>query len=226
MVETEARGTVRYDAVLLAGGRASRLGGVDKTAIVADGVTLSDRALAAAEGAEQIVVVGLPDDRDAPSRAVRTREDPPFGGPVAALAAGTAALSTSPLSTSPLSTSPRATSPSAVAPWTLVLACDLVQPERAAAELLRIAASRSDRMPTDGFVAVDDDGRRQPLLALYRSDALRGALRAAGDPRDLSMRRLLAPLDLTSVPLSSAICADVDDPEDVARLVGDRGLLD
>ncbi|MFZ6991167.1 molybdenum cofactor guanylyltransferase [Curtobacterium sp. RRHDQ66] len=216
MVETEARGTVRYDAVLLAGGRASRLGGVDKTAIVADGVTLSDRALAAAEGAEQIVVVGLPDDRDAPSRAVRTREDPPFGGPVAALAAGTAALSTP----------PRATSPSAVAPWTLVLACDLVHPGRAAAELLRIAASRSDRMPTDGFVAVDDDGRRQPLLALYRSDALRDALRAAGDPRDLSMRRLLAPLDLTSVPLSSAICADVDDPEDVARLVGDRGLLD
>ncbi len=221
MVETEARGTVRYDAVLLAGGRASRLGGVDKTAIVADGVTLSDRALAAAEGAEQIVVVGLPDHRDAPSRAVRTREDPPFGGPVAALAAGAAALSTS-----PRATSPRATSPSAVAPWTLVLACDLVHPGRAAAELLRIAASRSDRMPTDGFVAVDDDGRRQPLLALYRSDALRNALRVAGDPRDLSMRRLLAPLDLTSVPLSSAICADVDDPEDVARLVGDRGLLD
>lgn len=211
MVETEARGTVRYDAVLLAGGRASRLGGVDKTAIVADGVTLSDRALAAAEGAEQIVVVGLPDGRNAPSRAVRTREDPPFSGPVAALAAGTAALSTS---------------PSAVAPWTLVLACDLVQPERGAAEMLRIAASRSDRIPPDGFVAVDDDGRRQPLLALYRSDALLHALRAAGDPRDLSMRRLLAPLDLAPVPLSSAICADVDDPEDVARLVGDRGLLD
>lgn len=211
MVETEARGTVRYDAVLLAGGRASRLGGVDKTALVADGVALSDRALAAAEGAEQIVVVGLPDDRDAPSRAVRTREDPPFGGPVAALAAGIAALSTT---------------PSAVVPWTLVLACDLVQPERAAAELLRVAASRSDGMPTDGFVAVDDDGRRQPLLALYRSDALRDALRAAGDPRDQSMRRLLAPLDLAPVVLPSAICADVDDPEDVARLVVDRGLLD
>jgi molybdopterin-guanine dinucleotide biosynthesis protein A len=211
MVDREARGTVRYDAVLLAGGRASRLGGVDKTAIVADGVTLSDRALAAADGAEQIVLVGLPDDRDAPSRAVRTREDPPFGGPVAALAAGMVALSAS---------------PSAVVPWTLVLACDLVQPERAAAELLRVAASRSDRMPTDGFVAVNDDGRRQPLLALYRSDVLRDALQAAGDPRDLSMRRLLAPLDLASVALSSSICADVDDPEDVARLVGDRGLLD
>lgn len=198
-----------HDAVLLAGGRASRLGGVDKTALVADGATLLDHALAAASGAARVVLVGArPDaDRDAqearlgPQTIVRTREDPPFAGPVAALAAGLAAIPDSATST-------------------LVLACDLVRPEPAAARLFAAAATSELR---DGLVAVDEDGRRQPLLALYRTEALGDALdrlrEASGGLEDLSMRRLLAALDLVEVPLPSVLCADIDSAEDAARLL-------
>ncbi len=61
-----------YDAVLLAGGRASRLGGVDKPALLVGGMTLLDRVLAAVTPAGRRIVVGPEVD----------------GGPVAAIAAG------------------------------------------------------------------------------------------------------------------------------------------
>jgi len=199
-----APGAPLHDAVLLAGGRASRMGGVDKTALVSSGRALSDHALVAAEGARTVVLVGLRDGRTAPAGVVRTREDPPFGGPVAAIAAGLAAVSEP-------------------APWTLVLACDLVRPETAVAVLLDAAAQAGD---TDGLVAVDEDGRRQPLLALYRSAALRDALRALGDPDGAAVRRLTADLRLVEVPLAAGLCADVDEPADAARVTGGSWLLD
>lgn len=193
-----------FDAVLLAGGRASRMGGIDKTALVAAGQALSDHAAAAAAGARTLVLVGLRDGRTAPSGVVQVREDPPFGGPVAGIAAGLASVSDP-------------------APWTLVLACDLVRPEAAVERLLRAAEDAGD---TDGLVAVDEDGRRQPLLALYRSAALRAAVRALGDPDGAAVRRLTADLRLVEVPLPDALCADVDEPADAARATGSVGLLD
>ncbi|MDK8173503.1 NTP transferase domain-containing protein [Curtobacterium citreum] len=195
---------VQYDAVLLAGGRASRMGGIDKTALIADGLTLTDHAVAASAGARSVVLVGLRDGRTAPDGVVVTREDPPFGGPVAGIAAGLAAIAEP-------------------APWTLVLACDLVRPERAVDALLRAADDTAD---ANGFVAVDEDGRRQPLLALYRSSALREAVRALGDPTDAAVRRLTAGLRLVEVRLSAGLCADVDEPADAARVTGTSGLLD
>ncbi|MCS5487074.1 NTP transferase domain-containing protein [Curtobacterium flaccumfaciens pv. beticola] len=195
---------VQYDAVLLAGGRASRMSGIDKTALIADGLALTDHAVAASAGARSVVLVGLRDGRTAPDGVVVTREDPPFGGPVAGIAAGLVAVPEP-------------------APWTLVLACDLVRPERAVDALMRAADDTAD---VDGFVAVDEDGRRQPLLALYRSSALRDAVRALGDPTDAAVRRLTAGLRLVEVPLSDGLCADVDEPADAVRVTGTSGLLD
>ena len=86
-----------YDAIILAGGRASRLGGVQKAAIEIGGRALLDIALEAAASAGRVVVVG-PDElrRDArggDAASVRfVREEPPFGGPVAGIAAGLATL--------------------------------------------------------------------------------------------------------------------------------------
>ncbi|MFI9812095.1 molybdenum cofactor guanylyltransferase [Saccharothrix variisporea] len=76
-----------WDAVVLAGGRGSRLGGVDKAAVEVGGRTLLDRALDAVRGARRVVVVGP--EKPVPG-VVWTREDPPGGGPVAGLAAGLA----------------------------------------------------------------------------------------------------------------------------------------
>ncbi len=239
-------GTPGHDAILLAGGRASRLGGIDKTALVSQGTALLDRAVTAAAGADGVAIVGLRDGREAPVGAVLTREDPPLSGPVAALGAGLAALDGAATSRTSTSTghgqrtsgtkSGRETeSETAIgraaegeegtsAEFTLVLACDLVRPEEAVARLLATATAPADAdaahsgAPRDGLIAVDDDGRRQPLLALYRTASLRAVLDAIRPLDDLPMRRLLDHLDLVEVHLASELCADVDSPDDAACL--------
>ncbi|MDP9398746.1 MAG: NTP transferase domain-containing protein, partial [Actinomycetota bacterium] len=47
-----------YDAVVLAGGRARRLGGVDKPGLEVAGRSLLDRVLAACAGAGRTVIAG------------------------------------------------------------------------------------------------------------------------------------------------------------------------
>ena len=94
---------LRWNAVVLAGGRATRLGGVAKPLVTVRGRTMLEAALAATAGAVQVVVVG---DVPVPASVLRTREDPPHGGPAAGLAAGLRALE----------------EPAA---WTVVLASDL-----------------------------------------------------------------------------------------------------
>ncbi|MBD8484341.1 NTP transferase domain-containing protein [Frigoribacterium sp. CFBP 8759] len=193
-------GDAGFDAVLLAGGRASRVHGADKTGFTSGDATLLDRAVQAAAGARTLVVVGLRDGRVPPAGALLTREEPAWSGPVAALAAGLAVVG----------------DPS---PWALVLACDLPRAPEAVAALL--AGCAEDDEHRDGRLAVDSDGRRQPLLALYRTDALRtrlGGLRADGPLEGLSLRRLLDGLDLLEVPVPDALCADVDTVADADRL--------
>ena len=72
-------------AVILAGGQGRRLGGRDKPALLVGGRTLLDRALDAVSGVP-VVVVGPP--RALPAGVFRVAEDPPGGGPAAAVAAG------------------------------------------------------------------------------------------------------------------------------------------
>ncbi|MFI6941467.1 DUF6457 domain-containing protein [Streptomyces sp. NPDC050418] len=79
-----------YDAVVLAGGAGRRLGGVDKPAVQVGGRALLDRVLAACADARTTVVVAPP--RPTVRPVVWTREEPPGGGPLAALAAGVEAL--------------------------------------------------------------------------------------------------------------------------------------
>lgn len=193
-------GDAGFDAVLLAGGRASRVHGADKTGFTSGDATLLDRAVQAAAGARTLVVVGLRDGRVPPAGALLTREEPAWSGPVAALAAGLAVVGDP-------------------APWALVLACDLPRAPEAVAALL--AGGAEDDEHRDGRLAVDSDGRRQPLLALYRTDALRtrlGGLRADGPLEGLSLRRLLDGLDLLEVPVPDELCADVDTVDDADRL--------
>ncbi|MFD5080606.1 NTP transferase domain-containing protein, partial [Streptomyces sp. NPDC058371] len=75
-----------YDAVVLAGGAARRLGGADKPGVRVGGRALLDRVLAACAGAATTVVVARP--RATARPVVWAHEDPPGAGPVAALEAG------------------------------------------------------------------------------------------------------------------------------------------
>lgn len=180
-----------FDALVLAGGRGSRLGGVRKPDLVVAGRRLLDIALDAAAGARRRVVVG---DCDVPDGVLLTREDPPYGGPVEAVSAGLALLQTH-------------------APWTLLLAGDLPDAGAAVARLLA-----ADPLPDeDGVCLLDAGGRLQWLLGCYRSDALLARLDDRGDPPLTAMYRLLGPLRLRGIDPEGALVDDIDTPADAHR---------
>ncbi|WP_290059801.1 molybdenum cofactor guanylyltransferase, partial [Amycolatopsis solani] len=78
---------MRYAGIVLAGGSARRLSGVDKPDLSVGGKPLLARAVHALDGAVRVIVVG---PRRAGFDVVWTREPVPGTGPVAALAAGLA----------------------------------------------------------------------------------------------------------------------------------------
>ncbi len=179
------------DAIVLAGGRGSRLGAPSKPEFVLGGRRLVDVALSAVSSARRIVLVG---PGPAPEGVLVTREDPPFGGPVEAVAAGFAALDDH-------------------AAWTVLLACDLPSAEAGVARLLSAEPAPED----DGVCLMDQDGRLQWLLGCYRTDALARRLGDRGEPPLTAMYRLLEPLRLLGLPADPTITDDIDTPADAAR---------
>ncbi len=186
-----------FDAIVLAGGRASRLGGAQKPLLEVGGTALLTRTVAAARsaGAKRIIVVAerMLDD----PLLEWVREDPPFGGPVAAIIAAL---------------------PRVQAEWTLVLACDLPGIEPA------LALLPLDAPGQDGAHLTDASGRSQWLTALYRTAALREAAASVPDSgRDAPVRTLVGGLRLMSVEASLTATRDVDTWEDLQWA---RGLSD
>ncbi len=177
---------MRLHAIVLAGGRARRLGGIDKVMTSVGGQTLLSRAISAVAETDQVVVVGPERDADLPHVVRWAREDPPFGGPAAAVAAGLAALDPDP------------------ADDVIVLPADLVHPDRAVAAL-----------STTGSVLVDPDGRRQWACVRVRAALLADELSGAGDVSGLALRRLFGRLDLVEVTVPHEVCADLDTPDDL-----------
>ncbi len=180
-----------FGAVVLAGGRGSRLGGADKASLEVDGRTLLAHALDAVADAGEVVVVGEAVPTSRPVRFVV--EEPRYGGPVAALLAGCDAL-------------PRSTRTVAV------LAVDM--PRVAATTLARLRAAARGR---DGAALVGPDGRRQVALVLDRArlDAVAPDREAR---HGLALGRLLAPLDLAAVPATGDEHRDVDTWSDLRDL--------
>jgi molybdopterin-guanine dinucleotide biosynthesis protein A len=211
---------VDFDAVILAGGKSSRLGGVPKAQLTYDGGTLLQRALAAAHGAGRVVVVG-PDPGTLPEGTLTAREDPPFAGPAAAIEAGLLALEEHGREKHlRQGRSPRET-PS---PWVLVMACDMPLAGSAIPVLVRELAGHQD---TEGAMSVSADGRRQPLLGIYRFSALQREVLAAAEEGGLAnaaVFRLIARLDLLAVPVPAGSTDDVDTWDDAAALGLDGDL--
>ncbi len=174
-----------FDAVILAGGRGSRLGGVSKADLVVGGVRLLDRVLAAAAGAATVVVVGRV---AVPDGVSTTMEEPPGSGPAAGLLAGLDAIA-------------------APAPRTLVLACDL--PDAAGAVARLHAAAEADPA-AEALCVRNRDGGPEWLLGLYATAALRRAAAAYGDPRNRSVRGMLGPLTPRLVDPGDASGHDLD----------------
>ena len=191
--------------MILAGGRATRLGGVPKPGLTFDGASLLSHALQAARGASAVVVVG-PDTPGIvgvlPDGVLIAREEPAFAGPAAAIAAGLAALQQS-------------VSPAA---WTLVLACDMPHASRGIGPLWEGLRGHPE---VEGAMAVSADGRQQPLLGIYSTRALEREVAAASATSGLtnsSVFRLLARLNLLAVTVPDGSTDDVDTWEDAAAL--------
>jgi molybdopterin-guanine dinucleotide biosynthesis protein A len=137
-----------------------------------------------------------------PDGVVRTLEDPPHGGPVAGLAAGLAALDGHPAGGT------------GTAPLLLVLSCDVPFVAGAVPRLLAAVCEGAD-----GACLRDASGYLQWLVAVYRTDALRGRLDAlASERRGSSVRALVAPLRLTAVAARGQEAADVDTWADLDSL--------
>lgn len=185
-------------AILLAGGRGSRVDGAVKPLFDVGGRTLLRRAVDAvgSAGARPVVVAAPVLDESLEVEWVR--EDPPFGGPVAGIVA---ALRHAGI---------------ARTEWTFVLACDLPRPDLAVARL------RSDLtlLPSDaeGLCLADASSRPQWLAGVYRTGVLRAAAERIDDAgRNAPVRELLDDLAIVVVAASDDLTADVDTWEDLER---------
>jgi molybdenum cofactor guanylyltransferase len=196
--------------IILAGGRATRLGGADKPGLVVGGRTLLAAVVAAGTeaAARRVVVVGpdRPDIADdAGAAAVRfVCEEPPGSGPVSALRRGLAELAPrrglaelDPRPGSAGLADPGEQRPEAE-PRVAVLAADLPFLRAAHLRMLLVAAVDGDGAGHDGAVLTDDGGRPQWLAGCWRTEALR---RAAAGYQGSSLHGLLAPLRPVSVSL-------------------------
>ena len=177
---------------ILAGGRATRLGGRDKAWLTRGGVPQVLR-IARRFGAEcSAVCVSANRDPDAYAahglNAVSDRH--PDIGPMGGIDALLVACRT---------------------PWLLTLPVDLVDANDCLLRTLATAGS-------DGAVAEDDDGL-QPLVALYRVDALRDPLQQAITAHQYSVQVLQTQLGQPVVRFNGFRFGNLNTPEDL-RLAG------
>ncbi|WP_235497659.1 molybdenum cofactor guanylyltransferase [Frankia sp. R43] len=182
-----------WDALVLAGGAARRMGGDDKAALSVGGARLLDRVLGAVAAARTVVVVGPRRPPVPGTRAVRwAREDPPGGGPVAAIAAGLRLVT---------------------ATRVVVLAVDL--PFLGAPEVqgLLDAVAAGPGGPQVALLS-DPAQRPQYLAAAWRTVTLRAVLPV--DPAGRSVRSLLAGQSVRTVAATERVCLDCDDPAALA----------
>ncbi|CAM3815460.1 NTP transferase domain-containing protein [Smaragdicoccus niigatensis] len=187
----------RADAIILAGGRATRMGGVDKPGLIVGGRSMLATAIDVVSECATVVVVGP--QRDLPAGIVQVQESPAGSGPVSGIAAGLAALP-------------------AGSEFVVVLAADLPFISRTSVQELVDACQNAD-----AAFASDPDGNPQYLAAAWRTAALREQLHRIGSLENQPMKRLV-PAHLTTVPLADV--NDCDTPADVtaARRASTRSL--
>lgn len=180
--------TALFDALVPAGGAGQRMGdprGTDKAALDVGGTTLLDRVLAAVVDAQRCIVVGP--RRPTAWPVIFAVEEPAGSGPAAAIVHGLSLVN---------------------APMVVVLAADLPFAATAVPKLIDALAGEE----VDAAMLVDDSGRRQPLLAAYRTDALRRCAQGR-DWRGASMRTLTAGLTVVEVAAVGDEALDCDTPQ-------------
>ena len=191
--------------IVLCGGTSRRMAGLDKTRELLAGTTVLDHLLNGLPPSWAVVCVG---DERATTRSVQwCRESPAGGGPVAGIAAGLDHVA---------NFEDEHRQRDKVAEICVVVGGDM---PFAAAALPALVDALNARPGLDAVLASDLDGRTQPLLAAYRSDALRAAL-----PREPGGARLMAVVEslrIETMACEARTTLDVDTPEalEKARLI-------
>ncbi|GAA4919753.1 molybdenum cofactor guanylyltransferase [Streptomonospora salina] len=186
-----------FDAVILAGGAARRMGGGDKPGLDVGGRSLVERVADAAGAADRVIVVGPTRERPA---ARYVREDPPGSGPVPALRAGLAGVER---------------------PGFALLAGDLPFLETGHLDVLRRAARGRS-----GAVLVDAQGRVQWLLGVWSAAAVRSALADYTGRSLRGLLAPLDPCEVAAEGALARAALDCDTPEELARATGDAAVQD
>ena len=101
--------------------------------------------------------------------------------------------------------------------FTVVVAGDM--PYAAAAVPVLVAALAGAGEEVEAAVGVDDDGHANPLLAAYRTSALRAAL---PEPAHGTAAKRLLTLPHVRVPMRGLIARDVDTPADLGAFSAGR----
>lgn len=176
---------------LLAGGRATRLGGLDKAWLLRDGVPQVERLRErfAAHASRVLVSANreLPRYADAHIETIPDRH--PDAGPLSGLDALAAATTT---------------------PWLFTLPVDALHVDASALAWLIDAGGNT------GASAEDDDGL-QPLVALWPVAALRVAAVAALTGDDFSVRGLQRALGMRTVRFAQLRFGNLNTPGDLVR---------
>ncbi|KAB1643438.1 molybdenum cofactor guanylyltransferase [Gulosibacter chungangensis] len=193
-------------AIILTGGRSTRFGGKHKPTLQIEGASVLQRIVTAlrdlgtalgeppeliiagsAAGVSELNITGC----DEELRVVR--EDPPFAGPLAGIAAGVDALEPEGSAT------------------VVILAGDFpfLEPD-ALARLVEASRAR------DTVAApVDAEGYPQYLLSAWPERLLRAQLAALDTVENQPVRKLFRGVALAEVPMSARTIADIDSPADL-----------
>jgi molybdopterin-guanine dinucleotide biosynthesis protein A len=177
---------------ILAGGRASRMGGTDKALAVHEGSRLIDRALAALGNGYAGTLVSYNRDASALPTGLRVVPDlrADFPGPLAGIEALLSASD---------------------APWVLSVPVDIDAIPEDLFERLSACGSGGQ-----GIAARDAQGP-QPLVALWQVAASRPAVSAALDSGDGAVHRLQSALGFATCDFTPSSFGNLNTPAELSR---------
>jgi molybdopterin-guanine dinucleotide biosynthesis protein A len=186
--------TSDVSAMILTGGASSRFGS-DKSQVILGSRSLIENLLTGLPPEIEIVIVG-PKIQDTSRSVQYAREDPPGGGPVAAIHAGLDLINSE---------------------FVAIIATDMPF----AHQIWEVLISNLPRSE-DATIPLDSEGVRQTLCALYRADSLRRAFAEIGEVHGQSMRnvtRLLSVKELQVEPALQRTLHDIDTPADLEQAI-------
>lgn len=188
--------SVRPVVIVLCGGTSRRLAGRDKTREPLGQTTVTEHLLNALPPGWPVICVG---EQRPTTRPVRwCLESPAGGGPVAGIGAA-------------LELTRR---PGDFAGFAICLVVGGDMPFAGPAVPALVDALNAAPQ-LDAVLAVDPDGRTQPLLAAYRLEALRAAV--PPKPAGARLLAIVESLQIGTLPCQAPLTLDVDTPEALAQ---------